>query len=125
MATKDYVTQTFALFQTFGEALGLFVKEIGIKEFLISDDPLPQELADLPFMWEIVENPSKVLGVFVGDKISPKNMGTYLQETLDKRLAITCKFPQTLKQRVQLANQFVASTMMYMLKVFLDKPSFL
>lgn len=78
VAKREYIQNNFALFRTFGEASGLFIKETGVKAFLISDDPIPPELLDLPFNWEIVENPSKVLGVFMGDEISLDNMCTYL-----------------------------------------------
>lgn len=78
------MTNTFALFQKFGDTSGLFVKEMGIKAFLISDDPILQELEDLPFIWELAKNPSKILCVFVGDEILPDSMGTYLEETLDR-----------------------------------------
>lgn len=48
VATKEYVDSnvdnTFDLFRTSWEASGLFGKETRVKAFLISQDPLPQEL---------------------------------------------------------------------------------
>lgn len=125
MAKREFIDNTFSLFQTFGNASGLFVKEIGVKAILISNNPNPHELEDLPFVWESEDNPSKVLSVFMGEEISLESMSTYLQETLDKRLQIARRLPQTLKLRVHLVNQFVSSTMMYMLQVWPGDPTFL
>lgn len=77
-ARREYVEETFVVFCRMGEALGLHIKYMGVKVVLISEHPLPQELAYLDFIWEDNQACSKLLGVFVGIEISPLLMGQAL-----------------------------------------------
>lgn len=92
VAKREYVNNTFALFQTFGEASRFFIKEIGVKAFLILEGPILQELLDLPFVWEAAENPSKVV---MEDKISLKAWEATCKKHLKnvQRLHVGCLKP--------------------------------
>lgn len=57
VAKRTYVDETFRIFNMLGLASGLYVKVVDVKAILISRDPLPQELADLPWKWETEGNP--------------------------------------------------------------------
>lgn len=125
-AKRAYVDHVFSVFRTLGEASGLFVKETDIVRAVhLLDQPLPDELVDLPWIWETEGNLSKVLGVFMGIEISADSMQRYLQEALDKRLAMARRKPQTLMLRVQMANQLISNVLWYMLHVWPGDFSFL
>lgn len=78
VAKGEFIHNTFSLFWNFGNAFKLFVNKTRVKVVLVFADPVPQELADLPFSWGMEDNPSKVLSVFMGEEISPKSMSMYL-----------------------------------------------
>lgn len=120
-AKREYVEETFAVFRKLGDASALHIKYIGVKVVLISDHPLPHELAHLDFLWENNQACSKLLEVFVGTEISPLLMGHALQTTLEERLKRARKFPYTLAYRVAIANQLMSNNMMYMLNLWPGK----
>lgn len=76
------------------------MKEIDDKVVFISKNPLPQDLADLPWNWEFEGSLSKLLGIYMGTDIFAESMANHLQTTLDKRLALARKNPQTLSVKV-------------------------
>lgn len=124
-AWKEFVEESFRVFRFMGNALGLFVKESEVKAICVADGPIPHELQALPFIWESKGNLSKLLGILIGQDISPQSMQTYLQEALEKRLTLAKRNPHSLMVRVQIANQVVDNVLWYMLQVWSDSPSFL
>lgn len=72
-AKLEYVNQIFQLFRTMGDTSGLYVKEVGVKATLISNQDMPSKLSTLDWNWETNTSLSKLLGVFVGEDISPQD----------------------------------------------------
>lgn len=70
-ANRGYIDATFDILQRMRRASGLFVKTSEVKVVLVPDQPLPQEFTDLDWIWEDNSNCIKLLGMFVGAKISP------------------------------------------------------
>lgn len=77
-AKKSYVEATLDLFRKFGDASDLYIKEVGVKAVLVSNEPLPHELEYLQWTWETKGSLSKLLGIFMGVEISPSSMASYL-----------------------------------------------
>lgn len=88
-AKLEFVEATFRIFHAMGKASGLFVKEIGVKVVLISDQAMPEELEGLDWNWENEKNTTKLLGFFIGDSTSLDTMVPHLARTLEHRLQLT------------------------------------
>lgn len=106
-ANKEYVEETFEIFQCMGKALEIFVKEIGVKAVFISNLPMIDEIRELNFCWEDEAGTTKLLGFFVGVDLSPTYMVKYLTKALENRLKIAWRNPQSLMVRVKMANQLI------------------
>lgn len=112
------VEATFKIFQLMGEASRLFVKISRVKVVHILDGPLPNDLLSLDCAWESNQAWSKLLGLFVGTKISPLLIGNALTKSLKSRLKKARKNLLCLVNRVLVANQFVSSALWYMLNLW-------
>lgn len=120
-ASREVIDNTLAIFRTIGKASSLFVKEVEIKAMLISDRPLPAELASLDCIWEEEASLTKILGFYVESDLSLDRMLQFLSNELDRRLHNARKSHHLLLRRVVIANQLITSGLAYMLALWLGR----
>lgn len=96
----------------------LFVKEEGVKDAFISDQPMSEEIKELNFNWENETSLSKILGFFVGEDLFADSMTNYLTVVLGGRLKKARQNPQSLMVRVKMANQLITCILWYMLTLW-------
>lgn len=96
----------------------MFIKEIGIQEIFVSYDPLQDDLRELGWIWEEEETLTKLLGFFIGSKISSQRMLDHLKHALENRLRYARKAHHSLMMRVVIANQLVSCALFYMLQAW-------
>lgn len=106
-AKVEYISTTFDILCLMGKSSGLFVKEVNVKVVYISEGPLPPELLTLDMAWEDSDNPSKLLGFFVGMELHPDIMNSRLAEILESRLQKAKMRHYSLSTRVCIANYLV------------------
>lgn len=83
------------------------MKENGVKVVHILKQALLEELLNLD--WEFQATISKVLGIYMGNDISPQRILDQLVDTLEKCLEKAKKNPYSLIVRLQIAKQMVSS----------------
>lgn len=117
-AKMESITCALEILRQLGRASGLFVKEVGLKVVLISSNPLPNELLALDWVWERADDPSKLLGFFIGDGLATHKMVEYLSNALEDHLKHAQKGLYVLVLRVAIYNQLISCVMWYMLQLY-------
>lgn len=117
-ARREYVDQVYSIFKTIGHALRLFIKESRVKAIFIFNEPMPNDIQALDCVWESGEDMSKLLGFYVGTKISANLSKRHLENILDKRLHDARLNPYSIPVKVVVANQMINNMFSYTIQLW-------
>lgn len=112
----DFCKSLFGLFHTVS---GLKCNWERVDAILLSNNPMPQDLKDLQWVWESPGSYFKLLGIFVGmDGVDRECTVQHIRVLLDKKLVLLRLRPHSFMARVLVVNQVLMGSLWYLLTVW-------